>query len=67
MANGIQRRLPVINIITAVTATCSAPPNRQAICRGETSMAYYGTPKQVAKINGDRAYESDLAHGRTGL
>ncbi|MGC3960982.1 MAG: glycoside hydrolase family 2 TIM barrel-domain containing protein [Verrucomicrobiota bacterium] len=27
---------------------------------GETSMAYYGTPKQVAKFNGDRAYESPL-------
>lgn len=25
---------------------------------GETSMAYYGTPKQVSKVNGDRAYES---------
>ncbi|MGB4415510.1 MAG: sugar-binding domain-containing protein [Paludibacter sp.] len=27
---------------------------------GETSMAYYGTPKQVSKINGDRSYESML-------
>jgi len=27
---------------------------------GETSMAYYGTPKQVSKFNGDRAYESPL-------
>jgi hypothetical protein len=27
---------------------------------GETSMAYYGTPKQVSKINGNRAYESML-------
>ncbi|HEX3801026.1 MAG TPA: glycoside hydrolase family 2 TIM barrel-domain containing protein [Verrucomicrobiae bacterium] len=27
---------------------------------GETSMAYYGTPEQVSKFNGDRAYESDL-------
>jgi beta-galactosidase len=25
---------------------------------GEQTMAYYGTPRQVAKINGDRAYES---------
>lgn len=25
---------------------------------GETSMAYYGTPEQIAKINGERAYES---------
>ncbi|GHT79052.1 beta-galactosidase [Bacteroidia bacterium] len=25
---------------------------------GETSMAYYGTPEQVAKFNGERAYES---------
>jgi beta-galactosidase len=27
---------------------------------GETSMAYYGTPKQVSKINGNRSYESML-------
>lgn len=27
---------------------------------GEHSMAYYGTPKQVSKYNGDRAYESVL-------
>lgn len=27
---------------------------------GETGMGYYGTPSQVAKINGDRAYESQL-------
>ncbi len=27
---------------------------------GETGMGYYGTPLQVAKINGDRAYESQL-------
>jgi beta-galactosidase len=27
---------------------------------GETSMAYYGTPKQVSRFNGDRAYESAL-------
>ena len=25
---------------------------------GETSMAYYGTPKQTSKINGNRSYES---------
>lgn len=25
---------------------------------GETSMAYYGTPEQIAKVNGQRAYES---------
>lgn len=25
---------------------------------GETGMGYYGTPAQIAKINGDRAYES---------
>ncbi|MDR1784100.1 MAG: glycoside hydrolase family 2 [Dysgonamonadaceae bacterium] len=25
---------------------------------GETSMAYYGTPEQVSKFNGERAYES---------
>jgi hypothetical protein len=27
---------------------------------GETSMAYYGTPKLVSKFNGERAYESAL-------
>ncbi len=27
---------------------------------GETGMAYYGSPAQVAKVNGDRAYESQL-------
>ena len=27
---------------------------------GETSMAYYGTPAQIAKVNGERAYESML-------
>ena len=27
---------------------------------GETSMAYYGTPKQVSQFNGNRAYESPL-------
>jgi Glycosyl hydrolases family 2, sugar binding domain/Glycosyl hydrolases family 2, TIM barrel domain/Glycosyl hydrolases family 2 len=27
---------------------------------GETGMAYYGTPKQVSVINGNRAYESQL-------
>ncbi len=27
---------------------------------GETGMAYYGTPRQIAKVNGDRAYESQL-------
>ena len=29
---------------------------------GEHSMAYYGTPEEVSKYNGDRAYES--AEGR---
>jgi Glycosyl hydrolases family 2, sugar binding domain/Glycosyl hydrolases family 2/Glycosyl hydrolases family 2, TIM barrel domain len=27
---------------------------------GETSMAYYGTPRQVSQFNGNQAYESDL-------
>jgi beta-galactosidase len=27
---------------------------------GETGMAYFGTPAQVARVNGDRAYESQL-------
>jgi len=27
---------------------------------GETSMAYYGTPRQVSQFNGNRAYESPL-------
>jgi beta-galactosidase len=25
---------------------------------GETGMAYYGTPKQISAVNGNRAYES---------
>lgn len=28
---------------------------------GETGMCYYGTPEQVAKVNGERAYESQEA------
>lgn len=27
---------------------------------GETGMAYYGTPKQISAVNGNRAYESQL-------
>jgi beta-galactosidase len=27
---------------------------------GETGMGYYGTPSQVSKVNGDRAFESQL-------
>ena len=27
---------------------------------GETGMGYYGTPKQIAAVNGNRAYESQL-------
>ena len=27
---------------------------------GETGMAYYGSPKQISAVNGNRAYESQL-------
>ena len=34
---------------------------------GEHSMTYYGTPEQVSKYNGERAYESQLGRGLVAL
>jgi beta-galactosidase len=57
-ANG---RLPVINIHYGGDGDLQrAADAGKPFAVGETSMAYYGTPKQVAKFNGNRAYESDL-------
>ena len=54
-------RLPVINIHYGGAADMQrANESGKPWAVGETSMAYYGTPKQVAKFNGNRAYESDL-------
>jgi len=50
---GSEGRLPVINILNGGDGIYSAPRYRQAFPVGETSMAYYGTPKQVSKFNGD--------------
>ena len=57
-ANG---RLPVINIHYGGDGDLQrAEDSGKPFAVGETSMAYYGTPKQVAKFNGNQAYESDL-------
>jgi len=57
-ANG---RLPVINIHYGGDGELQrAAGAGKPFAVGETSMAYYGTPKQVSKFNGNRAYESDL-------
>jgi beta-galactosidase len=57
-ANG---RLPVINIHYGGDGDLQrAADAGKPFAVGETSMAYYGTPKQVAKFNGNQAYESDL-------
>ena len=57
-ANG---RLPVINIHYGGDGELQrASESGKPFAIGETSMAYYGTPKQVSKFNGNRAYESDL-------
>jgi beta-galactosidase len=54
-------RLPVINIHYGDDNNMKrAGDSGKPWAVGETSMAYYGTPKQVAKFNGNRAYESDL-------
>jgi len=54
-------RLPVINIHYGGDADMErAEESGKPWAVGETSMAYYGTPKQVSKFNGNRAYESDL-------
>ena len=53
-------RLPVINIHYGGDGELSrAAKSGKPFAVGETSMAYYGTPKQVSKFNGNRAYESD--------
>ncbi len=57
-ANG---RLPIINIHYGGDGELQrAADSGKPFAVGETSMAYYGTPKQVSKFNGNRAYESDL-------
>ena len=57
-ANG---RLPVINIHYGGDGELQrAAESGKPFAVGETSMAYYGTPKQISKFNGNRAYESDL-------
>ena len=54
-------RLPVINIHYGDDGDLQrASESGKPFAVGETSMAYYGTPKQVSKFNGNRAYESDL-------
>jgi beta-galactosidase len=54
-------RLPVINIHYGGDGDLQrAQESGKPFAVGETSMAYYGTPKQVSKFNGNRAYESDL-------
>jgi beta-galactosidase len=54
-------RLPVINIHYGGDGELQrAAKSGKPFAVGETSMAYYGTPKQVSKFNGNRAYESDL-------
>ena len=57
-ANG---QLPVINIHYGGSGEMQrAAESGKPWAVGETSMAYYGTPKQVSQFNGNRAYESDL-------
>jgi len=54
-------RLPVINIHYGGDGDMQrAAESGKPWAVGETSMAYYGTPKQVSQFNGNRAYESDL-------
>ncbi len=54
-------RMPTINIHYGSEGDMKrAADSGKPWAVGETSMAYYGTPKQVSKFNGDRAYESDL-------
>jgi beta-galactosidase len=54
-------RLPVINIHYGGEneMKCAADSGKPWAV-GETSMAYYGTPRQVSAFNGNQAYESDL-------
>jgi len=52
-------RLPIINIHYGGDGDMQrAQESGKPWAVGETSMAYYGTPRQVAKFNGNRAYES---------
>jgi beta-galactosidase len=54
-------RLPVCNLHYAGAAEMQrAAAAGKPWAVGETSMAYYGTPKQVSQFNGPRAYESAL-------
>ena len=54
-------RLPIINIHYGGDGELQrAAKSGKPFAIGETSMAYYGTPKQVSKFNGNHAYESDL-------
>lgn len=54
-------RLPVINIHYGGDADMRrAAASGKPWAVGETSMAYYGTPAQVSRFNGNQAYESDL-------
>ncbi len=56
-----ENRLPIVNIhYGGENEMQRAAASGKPWAVGETSMAYYGTPKQVAKFNGNRAYESDL-------
>jgi hypothetical protein len=55
-------RLPIINIHYGGDDDMKrAAVSGKPWSVGETSMAYYGTPRQVSKFNGNRAYESALA------
>lgn len=54
-------RLPVINIHYGGDGDMQrASDSGKPWAVGETSMAYYGTPRQVSHFNGDQAYDSDL-------
>ena len=54
-------RLPVINIHYGGDADMRrAADSGKPWAVGETSMAYYGTPRQVSQFNGKQAYESNL-------
>ena len=58
-------RLPVINIHYGGDADMRrATDSGKPWAVGETSMAYYGTPAQVSRFNGNEAYESDLGRMR---
>ena len=54
-------RLPVINIHYGGDGDMQrAADSGKPWAVGETSMAYYGTPRQVSQFNGNQAYKSDL-------